>query len=135
MNRTPNSPATPATDILQVLADMYGGVFVNQLSFAFSEVSLNTVATGDEGSVTITLKTKRIGETNQINVTHTLVAKVPTESGDRSERIIKETPMHVAGNGCVTLLPNTQTRLELGAGAATGRADAHRTPHERTNHD
>lgn len=135
MNRTPNSPASPATDILQVLADMYGGVFVQQLSYAFSEVSLNTVATGDKGKVVITLETARIGETNQINVTHTLLAKVPTESGERSEKIVKETPMHVAGNGCVTLLPNTQTRLELGAGAATGRADAHRTHHERANHD
>lgn len=128
MSKTPNSPASPATDILQVLADLYGGVFVQQLAYAFSEVALNTVAHGKKGRLVLTLDTEQIGETNQVNVKHTLFATVPTDAGLRTEKRTKETPMHVAGNGCVTLMPNTQTRMELGAGAATGRPDAHRTP-------
>ena len=57
----------------------------------------------------------RIGESNQVTLTHAVEFKVPTLRGTRSETDATQTPLHVARDGRLTLLPDTQIGLPFDA--------------------
>ena len=103
-----------------MLGDLNCGVFEQQLDKAISDVALGVVTNSKPGKVTIELELKQIGEGQQVNVTHRLKYVKPTQRGKLTEDAATDTPMHVGAGGVVTLFPNHQTRMELGAGAATG---------------
>lgn len=114
------------TNFADMLGELNGGVFAEQLDRAISDVALGVVTQGKAGEVTIKLSLKQIGEGNQVSVTHKLAYVKPTMRGKISEEATADTPMHVGPGGVVSLFPNKQTSMELGAGAATGRTDGAR---------
>ena len=114
------------TNFVEMLCELNGGVFEQQLNRAISDVALGVVTQGKPGKVIIELSLKQIGEGNQVNVTHKLSYVKPTMRGKISEDAAADTPMHVGVGGSITLYPNRQTQMELGAGAATGRTDGSR---------
>lgn len=73
------------TDAPQFVADLSGGNFSQQLGIAISEVAQGVVANGKKGKVQVTLDISRIGESNQVNISHTLAYVEPTAKGKRSE--------------------------------------------------
>lgn len=111
------------TNIAEVLGELNAGVFEQQINAAVSDVALGVVTHGKPGDVVIKLSIKQIGDSNQVAVTHKLSYVKPTTRGKISEETSADTPMHVGRGGELSLFPNTQTRMELGAGAATGRTD------------
>jgi len=119
-----NSP--PRTDFAQLLPDLNAGVFEQQLNTAISDCAANVCTHGKPGEVTIKLKLKQIGEGNQVAITHKLTSIVPKARGRIIEETASDTPLHVSHGGKLTLFPNTQTKMEFGAGAATGRTDGAR---------
>lgn len=115
------------TNIAAMIGELNAGVFEQQVNQAISDVALGVVTQGKAGEVVIKLSLKQIGEGNQVSVTHKLSYVKPTMRGKISEEAASDTPMHVGAGGVVSLFPNAQTRMELGAGAATGRNDGVRT--------
>lgn len=126
--------STNATNFAELLGQLNGGVFEQQINRALSDAAANVCTHSDgrgkpkKGRVTIDLTIERIAESNQVTLTHALKTVVPKPRGRVTEETTTETPLHVGHGGTLTLFPNTQTKLELGAGAATGRTDGVRTP-------
>lgn len=116
------------TNFAEMIGELNAGVFEQQVNQAISDVALGVVTQGKAGEVTIKLSLKQIGEGNQVSVTHKLSYVKPTMRGKLSEDAATDTPMHVGPGGVVSLFPNRQTSMELGAGAATGRSDGVRSP-------
>lgn len=113
------------TDFAEILGEMNGGVLIQQAGAAASEIAHNitSIEKKRKGQLVITLDFERIGESNQVAIKHKIKSLVPKPRGKVMEEIEGETPFHVGPGGKVTLFPNAQTRMELGAGAATGRTD------------
>jgi hypothetical protein len=110
------TPIRKLTSMESLLDELNGGVFRQQLERALSDVALGVVTHGDKGKkgkVTITFDMARIGESNQVNLKHTLDYKAPTARGKRSEDLACETPMHVGRDGALTLMPDTQMSLGI----------------------
>jgi len=118
--------ASPRTDLAQLLPDLNAGVFEQQINAALSDCAANVCTHGKPGEITIKLKLKQIGEGNQVAITHKLTSIVPKARGRIIEETAADTPLHVGHGGKLTLFPNTQSKMEFGAGAATGRTDGAR---------
>jgi hypothetical protein len=121
------------TDIAELLGQLNGGVFEQQVNRALSDAAAN-VCTHNEGrgkpkkgKVVLEFTIEQIGESHQVTLTHAIKATIPKPRGRMIEEHTTETPLHVGKGGKLTLFPNTQTGLELGAGAATGRTDGVRS--------
>lgn len=114
------------TNIAELLGDMNAGVYEEQINRAFSEVAANACACRKPGEITLTFKLKPIDDSNQVSISHKIKYLVPKQRGRVIEEHETATPFHVAQGGVITLYPNTQTAMELGAGAATGRTDGGR---------
>lgn len=114
------------TNIAELIGELNGGVFEQQLNRALSEVAANVCTTGKKGEVTLTFKLKQIDDANQVSVTHKIKSLVPKPRGKVVEEHETATPLHVGFGGRLTIFPNNQTSMNLGAGAATGRTDGGR---------
>jgi hypothetical protein len=122
----------PHTDFSGLLGELNGGVFEQQLNRALSDVAANVCTCGKDGEVVITLKVTQIADSSQISLKHKLKYTVPKLRGKVTEEHETETPLHVGRGGKLTLFPNAQTRMDLGAGAATGRTDGVRETIDKT---
>jgi hypothetical protein len=111
------------TDLTELLPDLNGGVFEQQINGALSDIAANVCTHGKKGELVIKFAMKQIGEGNQVALTHSLKSVVPKARGKVTEETSTETPLHVERGGKLSLYPNHQTKMELGAGAATGRTD------------
>lgn len=116
------------TNFAELLGDLNAGVFAEQINHALTDIAANVVTHGKKGELTIKLSVKQIGESNQVTVTHSLKSVTPKPRGRIVEESESETTLHVAKGGALSLFPNTQTRMELGAGAATGSSTSHLGP-------
>ncbi len=111
------------TNFAEMIGELNAGVFSEQVNQAISDVALGVVTQGKPGEVIIKLSLKQIGEGQQVSIKHKLSYVKPTHRGKLTEESSSDTPMHVGHGGVVSLFPNKQTSMELGAGAATGRTD------------
>lgn len=114
---------TNKTNFAELIGDLNAGVFEQQINRALSDCAANVCQHGKKGEVVIKFSLKQIGEGHQVNVTHALKSTIPTLRGKVTEETATDTPLHVERGGKLTLYPNTQTKMELGAGTATGRTD------------
>lgn len=100
-----------STNIESVIADLDGGVLAEKLSHAISKVAAGVIDYDKSGSVTLSLKLKRLGSSYQVNIEHSLVYQAPTAKGHSSEKNTTSTPMHVGKGGRVSLFPENQTQM------------------------
>ena len=105
------APTHRDTDVTQFLEDLDGGVFIQKLARALSEVAGGVVDNNDKGRIDIQLNLKRIGQSYQVNIGHTLKYTVPTLRGKISEEDTTETPMHVNTGGKLSIFPEHQNQL------------------------
>lgn len=99
------------TDVNQFFEDLDGGVFIQKLARALSEVAGGVVDNNAKGKLTIKLDLKRIGQSYQVNIGHTLDYTVPTPRGEISEKDTTETPMHVNTGGRLSIFPENQHQM------------------------
>jgi hypothetical protein len=111
-----------ATNFAELIGDLNAGVFAQQIERALSDTALGVVTNGRKGKVVITLDLKRIGESNQVAVTHKLNYVKPTMRGRATEEYATETPMHVGPRGALSLFPHEQASLFGGSDASKERA-------------
>lgn len=102
------------TDLNEFFDDLNAGVARQQLERALSDVALGVVTHGDKGKkgkVVLTFDMARIGESNQVTLTHRLEYRAPTARGKRTEDVTTQTPLHVGRNGRLSLMPDNQPDL------------------------
>lgn len=87
------------TDTNEFLNSLNAGIFAQQLGRALSDVASGCIEHSKQGQVTITFKLKQIGQSNQVNVSHTLDYVQPTKRGKRREDTTLDTPLYVTQNG------------------------------------
>lgn len=97
-----------STKVAEFLDDLDGGVFSEKLATALSDVGAGVTTHGKSGSVTVTLSFKQIGNSNQVQIDHTLKYTKPTAKGKVSEENSTATPMHVGKGGALSLWPENQ---------------------------
>ena len=118
------------TDFQGLLQDLYGGVLIEQINHLLTDIAANVVTHGKKGELTLKLKIEQIGDANQVRMKHSIKAITPKARGRVTEENETETPLHVGRGGVMTLFPDTQGKFEMGAGAATGTPDSHKSqPH------
>lgn len=105
------APTHRDTDVTQFFEDLDGGVFIQKPARALSEVAGGVVDNNDKGSIDIKLNLKRIGQSYQVNIGHTLKYTVPTLRGKISEEDTTETPMHVNTGGRLSIFSENQNQL------------------------
>ncbi|ERS12018.1 hypothetical protein Q673_02800 [Marinobacter sp. EN3] len=99
------------TDVVRFLEDLDGGVFLQKIARAISEVAGGVVDHDAKGNLDLKLNFQRIGNSYQVNIAHTLKYTVPTMRGKISEEDTTETPMHVNTGGKVSIFPENQNQL------------------------
>ncbi|MCK0153892.1 hypothetical protein MWU49_09265 [Alcanivorax sp. S6407] len=100
-----------STKVDDFVYDLDGGVFAEKLSRALSDVAAGTVDHGNgkkKGKVVIELDMQQIGESHQIQISHTLKVSRPTLRGKATEEDTTTTPMYVGRGGKMTIAPDAQ---------------------------
>lgn len=97
-----------ATDTNDFFNSLNAGVFSQQIGRALSDVAAGVVDHSKQGEVTIKLKIKQIGQSNQVAISHTLDFVQPTKRGKLREDSTLDTPLYVTESG-LTLFQNDPT--------------------------
>lgn len=105
------APSHRDTDVVRFLEDLDGGVFLQKLARAISEVAGGVVDHDAKGNIDLKFNLQRIGNSYQVNIAHTLKYTVPTMRGKISEEDTTQTPMHVNTGGLVSIFPENQHQL------------------------
>ena len=95
-------------EVGEILNELDAGVFAGKVSRALADTALAVTEHGREGKVVLELKLKRIGESNQVAIAHTVKYDRPTMRGKITEQDTTETPMHVGPRGRLTMFPENQ---------------------------
>lgn len=88
-----------STDTATFITDLDGGAFERELGRVLSLVAAATVDHNKTGEVSIQLKMKRIGSSNQIQIEHTAGFVRPTSRGKQKETYTGTTAMYVTADG------------------------------------
>lgn len=99
-----NKPEVTNTE--QLFEELDAGTFGKRLGVAISDTALGVITTGKKGKVAVTFNIKQVGESNQVNVDHTVEFVRPTHRGSQSEINTTSTALYVGARGKLTVLPN-----------------------------
>ncbi len=99
------------TNIPEFFTDLDGGVFEAKLSRALSDVAAGVIDHEKSGKIVITLKIKRVGNSQQVMINHNLNYVRPTNCGDISENNETQTPMYVGEKGEMTYFLKNQGQM------------------------
>jgi len=97
------------TDVQAFIAELDGGVFIEKLARALSEVAGGAMDNQAVGRVKLDFSIKRLGSSHQVNVSHKLEYTVPQMRGKVTEDDTTNTPMYVSTGGKMTFFPENQT--------------------------
>lgn len=93
------------------MQDLDAGVFEEKLARILSDVAGATIDHSAKGQVIIQLDLKRIGQSDQVQIDHTIKYKRPTSNGDISENNKTTTPMYVGSKGALSFFPEKQNQM------------------------
>ena len=93
------------------LQEFDAGIFVNKVHEALKKVALGVVNHNKKGTVTIQIDLERIGETEQVQIIHTVKYSQPTKRGKITEDNATSTPMHINRFGDLTISAQRQNDL------------------------
>jgi hypothetical protein len=96
------------TDVQAFIAELDGGVFLEKLARALSEVAGGVMDNHAVGRVKLDFSIKRLGSSHQVNVSHKLEYTIPQMRGKVTEDDITDTPMYVGTGGKMTFFPENQ---------------------------
>jgi hypothetical protein len=99
------------TNVEDFISELDGGVFVEKLGQALSDVAAGTIDHGKgrkKGKVVLELDIQQIGESHQVQISHTLKVSRPTLRGKATEEDTTTTPMYVGRGGKMTIAPDAQ---------------------------
>lgn len=98
-------------DFSQTMGDLDAGVFLKKVSEAIQGTAIGTVAHGDKGKkgkVVLEFTFSRLGESNQVTLTHRLKYERPTKRGKAMEEDTTETVLYVSPRTGLSIMPDNQ---------------------------
>ncbi|KGH29252.1 hypothetical protein [Comamonas thiooxydans] len=95
----------------EVLGEFDGGQYLAMLARALGSVAASVVDNDRKGKITLELDFTRIKKTQQVSIKHSLKFSRPTMDGEASEKVSRETVMHVGRYGKLTIMPESQMEL------------------------
>lgn len=93
------------------LQEFDAGLFVNKVTEALKMAALGTINHGKKGAVTLIIDLEQIGDSDSVQVKHTLKYVKPTKNGKVVEENATSTPMYVNKDGFLTISPELQADL------------------------
>lgn len=108
-----------STNVDDFIDELNAGVFKEKLAVILSDVALGVIQHGEKnrkGKITIEMSFQKVGENDQVVISHKLAHQTPTKRGKRSEEDTTETPMFVGRGGALSISPpkvNNNGRLNL----------------------
>jgi hypothetical protein len=109
------------TDVTEFITDLDGGVFVQKIAEALSDVAAGVVDHAKKGKVVLSFSIARVGNSHQVTVEHELSYKKPTARGEASETNKTQTGMWVGPRGALALFqPNQNQMFDRSGQAITG---------------
>jgi hypothetical protein len=99
------------TNVEDFISELDGGLFVEKLGQALSDVAAGTIDHGKgrkKGKLVLELDIQQIGESHQVQISHTLKVSRPTLRGKATEEDTTTTPMYVGKGGKMTIAPDAQ---------------------------
>lgn len=99
------------TQLVVLLPDLDGNAFEQKLDAVLSQVALAVRDLGKKGQVSVNFDMTRIGESNQITLSHQIKYTQPTERGKRIEEDRTETPLYVSNHGQMTPFPESASDM------------------------
>lgn len=106
-----SSASSIVNDPAEVLGELDGGQFLLMLARAMGSVAAAAVDNEGKGKISIELDFAHIKKTQQVNIKHSLKFLRPTMDGEASEKVARETVMHVGKFGKLTVMPESQMDL------------------------
>lgn len=94
------------TNVDDFISELGAGIFKEKLAHALSQAGLSAVNHGDgkrKPKVTIEFTLEKIGDNEQVIISHKLAYSTPTKRGKRSEEDTTETPMFVGKGGVLSI--------------------------------
>ena len=95
----------------ETLQEFDAGLFANKVTEALKTAALGTIQHHRKGSVTIVIELEQIGDSDSVQVKHTLKYVKPTRNGKVSEENTTTTPFYVNKDGFLTISPELQEDL------------------------
>jgi hypothetical protein len=102
-----------STNTAQFIEDLDGGQFEADLGKILTAVGIAACDHDGPGEITIKLKMKRIGQSNQVNINHRITYSAPTSRGQQSESTGGETAMYVSATQGMTFFPSRENQGSL----------------------
>lgn len=106
-----SSASAIVNDPNEVLGEFDGGQFMLILSRALGTVAAAVVDNKRKGKITLEFDFAQIPNTQQVSITHSLKLSRPTADGEASEKVKRDTVMHVGKYGKLTVMPESQLEL------------------------
>ncbi|MPW31843.1 hypothetical protein F9L16_23030 [Agarivorans sp. B2Z047] len=94
------------TNVDDFISELGAGIFKEKLAHILSQSAMGTILHGDKakkGKVSIDFTFKRVGDNDQVIISHKLSHITPTKRGKQSEEDVTETPMFVGKGGVLTI--------------------------------
>ena len=98
---------------LDVLDELDGGIFMQKVQAALTEVARAAITCGKQSQVVIDLKFNQIDSSSQVSITHKLATVVPRMAGKTSEEDTKKTPVYVHTDGGLSIFNENQGGFEF----------------------
>ena len=95
-----------STNVSEFIGELNQGKVEQQVSHMLSEVAAAVMENDGKGKIV-----KKISNSSQVNVSHTLKYSRPTKFGTKSEDLTNSTPMYVSSDGAMTFFPPKQGRF------------------------
>lgn len=100
-----------STNVSQFIGELDAGQLERQMSNVLSEVAGSVTDHDRAGKVVITLDIKKIKNSAQVNIDHTIKYSRPTSAGTKTEDFKRSTPMYVGTKGAMSFFPEKQTAM------------------------
>lgn len=94
------------TNVDDFIGELGAGVIKEKLSHVLSEAALGVITHGNgnkKGKVTLELTINRVGENDQVIISHKIAHLTPTKRGKKSEEDTTETSFFVGKGGVLTI--------------------------------
>jgi len=95
----------------ETMQEFDAGIFINKVTEALKMAALGTIQHGKKGNVTLVFELNQIGDSDSVQVKHTLKYSKPTRNGKATEENTTTTPMYVNKDGFLTISPELQADL------------------------
>jgi hypothetical protein len=101
------------TDVGHFISDLDGGQLEATLGKVLTAVGIAVCEHEGKGDITLKLKMSRIGQSNQVNIKHSVSYAKPTSRGNLSEKTEGETAMYVSSTQGMTYFPARENQGSL----------------------